>query len=356
MTLEFKQIFLSLVRLGIGHSSSFSEVENWQSIYSLADEQGLIAIVVDGIGHLSEACRPPKVMFLEWVGSVMRDYEWRYGKYQKAIGDLAAWHRAHGFKMMVLKGYACALNWPKPEHRPCGDIDIWQFGQQKEADAAMARDEGVKVDASHHHHTVFRWRGFTVENHYDFINLYTHKSNRKLEGILKELAQDDSHHVEVGGEKVYLPSADLHALFLLRHAMAHFAATEMTLRQLLDWAFFVKVHGDKVNWEWLMTVLRDLGSLDLFHVLNAICVEDLGFDPSIFPAVQSCPSLKDRVLNEILEPEIPNALPRGLFKRVIWKTKRWKANAWKRRLVYDESMWSSFWHGVWAHLLKPASI
>jgi len=356
VTLVFKQSFLSLVRLGIGHRSSFSEIEDWQSIYSLADEQGLMAIVVDGIEHLPEACRPSKVMFLEWVGTVMRDYEWRYDLYWRAIADLAAWHRVHGFKMMVLKGYACALTWPKPEHRPCGDIDIWQFGQQKEADAALAREEGVKVDASHHHHTVFRWRGFTVENHYDFINLYTHKSNRMLEGILKELAQDDSHYVEVGGEKVYLPSADLHALFLLRHAMAHFAAEEMTLRQLLDWAFFVKAHGDKVNWEWLMTVLRDLGSLDLFHVLNSICVEDLGFDSSIFPAVQSCPFLKDRVLNEILEPEIPNALPRGLFKRVIWKLKRWKANAWKRRLVYDESMWSSFWHGVWAHLLKPASI
>lgn len=65
--------------------------------------------------------------------------------------------------MMVLKGYACSLDWPKPVHRPCGDIDIWQFGKQKDADAALEAEKPVqvvqkgqefKVDSSHHHHTV----------------------------------------------------------------------------------------------------------------------------------------------------------------------------------------------------------
>ena len=80
---------------------------------------------------------------------------------------------------MVLKGYACSLDWPRPEHRPCGDIDIWQFGEQKKADAAM-KNEGIEVDSSHHHHTVFYWNGFMVENHYDFINVFQHKSARRV--------------------------------------------------------------------------------------------------------------------------------------------------------------------------------
>lgn len=78
---------------------------------------------------------------------------------------------------MVLKGYACSIDWPKPEHRPCGDIDIWLFGKQKEADAALAaspkfHDSSFKIDSSHHHHTVFDWCSFSVENHYDFVNVY----------------------------------------------------------------------------------------------------------------------------------------------------------------------------------------
>lgn len=93
--------------------------------------------------------------------------------------------------MMVLKGYACSLNWPKPEHRPCGDIDIWLFGQQKEADKALSKEKGIEIDKSHHHHTVFYWGEFMVENHYDFINVHQNKTNAKLEKVLKELGKDD---------------------------------------------------------------------------------------------------------------------------------------------------------------------
>lgn len=146
--------------------------------------------------------------------------------------------------MMVLKGYACSLDWPKPNHRPCGDIDIWQFGDYKEADAILSSEKGIKIDDLHEHHTIFNWRDFTVENHYDFIDVQHRKSSPVLEMILKELGKDVTHYVELNDtstgtiSKVYLPSPNLHALFLLRHCMEHFASTELTLRQLLDWAFF----------------------------------------------------------------------------------------------------------------------
>ena len=56
--------------------------------------------------------------------------------------------------------------------------------KQKEADAIISKEKGIEVDCSHHHHTVFNWHDFAVENHYDFINVYHHKSHAKLERIL----------------------------------------------------------------------------------------------------------------------------------------------------------------------------
>lgn len=131
---------------------------------------------------------------------------------------MAAFYNSHGFKMMVLKGFACSLNWPKPEHRPCGDIDIWLFGRQQAGDKEMFEEfkkfEGFNIDNSHHHHTVFQWQGFTVENHYDFGNVYHHKSSRKLKAIFKELADDNLPIFDY----CFQPSANLHALFLLKHS------------------------------------------------------------------------------------------------------------------------------------------
>ena len=266
---------------------------------------------------------------------------------------------------MVLKGYACSLNWPKPQHRPCGDIDIWLFGKQKEADAVLEKEkpvqvcqggQKVKIDKSHHHHSVFEWDGFTVENHYDFINVHHHRSNLEIDKLFKELATDDSCSVDVYGEKVYLPSPNLHALFLLRHAMNHFASSEISLRQLLDWTFFVKRHGKEVDWKWLDNELEYYGMSTLVQVFNAICVEEFGFGASLFPKVQFNPFLKDRVLDEILEPAFNVKEPSFVLSRIAFKYRRWKANEWKHELCYKDSMWSAFWSGVWSHFLMPNSI
>lgn len=354
---ENKKAFLSLLRLGVGNqASSYYENYDWDSIQALANQQGLAAVVIDGIEQLPESLRPPKEKLLGWIGEVLQGYEYRYVLYQKTIAGLAGWYNTHGYKMMVLKGYACGLNWFKPEHRPCGDIDIWLFGNQKEADETLSKETGIKVDNSHHHHTVFYWRDFMVENHYDFVNVHHDKSNASIEKVFKELGQDDTNSIDVLGEKVYIPSANLHALFLLRHSMIEFVASGITIRQLIDWAFFVKNHGKDIDWKWLEETLGEYGMKQLYDIYNAICVEDLGFKSSIFPSVHFNPSVKEKVLEEILEPAIPNEKPKHLVPRVIWKYNRWRSNEWKHKLVYKESMWSCFWNGAWSHLIKPSSI
>lgn len=349
--------FLSLVRIGIGHQAeAFSDPVNWNEVQALAERQGLAAVFVDGIEQLPDSQRPPKDLLLQWIGEVLQNYEYRYELFRRAIAELAGFYREHGLKMMVLKGYACSLNWPKPEHRPCGDIDIWQFGKQKEADDLIRKEKNIKIDTSHHHHTVFYWRDFIVENHYDFVNIYSDSSSAKLDKVFKKLGMDDTHSVDVYGERVYLPSANLHALFLVRHMVSHFAAAEITLRQVLDWAFFVEKHTKEIDWEWLLGILDKYHMRDFFNLINAICVDDLGFAADIFPTVQFLPELKERVLEDILEPAYGTAEPERFFPRIAYKYHRWQGNAWKQKLCYRESRWSMFWNGIWAKILKPASI
>lgn len=134
--LSSNQAFLRLVRLGIGHSAEpLREPVDWNTMEALATKQGLLGVVLDGIQQLPDDQRPPKVQMLQWIGQVVQGYEQRYVEYRKAIDSLATFYTAHGFRMMLLKGYACGRDWPRPEHRPYGDIDIWLFGKQKEADA-----------------------------------------------------------------------------------------------------------------------------------------------------------------------------------------------------------------------------
>lgn len=353
------QAFLSLVRLGIGHTSDFAYKDiKWNEIENLAAEQGLTAVVLDGIERIPEGIRPPQMVMLQWIGEVLQNYESIYVEYEKTIGKLAGFYNSHGLKMMVIKGYGLGLNYPTPKHRPCGDIDTWNFGKQKEADAILSKEKGIEIDNSHRHHTVFDWNGYMVENHYDILTVDANKTNMLLESILKECAMDDSNYVQIGGEKVFLPSANFNALYLLRHMLMHFVGTKMNIRQLIDWGFFWEKQGKVVDVKWLSDLLEKHHMMPFFNIINAICVEDIGFQASIFPSVQFLPYVKDCVLKEILQPEFDwlKAHDKNVIKRVLFKYRRWKGGAWKRELCCGEGPIESFAWSVRSHLLKPASI
>lgn len=361
MTTKTQDNFLLLVRLGIGHmANGLLERVDWPQIKALAESHGLFAVILDGIEVLRNQCvnnvhLPSQEMMLQWIGEMLQNYEGRYTAYESAIGELARFYNQRGLKMMILKGYACGVNWPKPNHRPYGDIDIWQFGKQKEADAFIS-EKGIMIDTSLPHHTVFCWGDFVIENHFHFLNIFYGHRNSEMEVLLKEKAKDDSYSINVKGEKVYLPNPDLHALFLLRHSMLNFAATGITIRQVLDWAFFVEKYTQAIDWQWLLRVLKEYKMMDFFNYLNAICVDNLGFSSGLFPSVQFLPDMKERVLADILSPEFSGETPRNILMRIIFKYRRWRANAWKQEFCYEDNRLRSFVEGVQGHLLKPSTI
>ena len=353
MTESINNSFLCLIRLGIDHPVTILPNSiDWETMRGLAAEQGLSAIVLDGAqkltesGKLTEGRAMDVTLKKEWKESVIQDYERKYEDYCKQNGELARFYSEHGYKMMVLKGFGLSLNYPIPSHRLCRKIDIWMFGKHKEADKALSQELKIPIDSKHHHHTTFMFGDYPVENHYDFLNIRYGKGNDVLERVFNELAMDDSVKTEVDGQTIYLPTANLHALFVLMHTMSHFASTGMNLRQVLDWGFLIEKHGGDIDWPWFMHILDDCHMTEFFHYLNAVCVDDLGFEVSVFPPFQFNVALKERVLNDILSPEFPQEAPSGVWKRIPFKYRRWLANDWKQNLCYGKCRFKSFWIDV----------
>ena len=331
------------------------EVAEWREIYRLSSEQGVLAQAWDGMKLLPEAVWPPQEMRLQWAFNVDR-IEKRYHKQEKIIARLAAFYREHDIPMMLLKGHGLSLFYPVPEHRPCGDIDIWLFGKQDEADKLIAREWGISVDEDKEHHTTFDIDGILVENHYDLVNTQTHASNRWIESLLKQYAAQPGNSVTIAGVPVFMPSEQFNALFILRHTGAHFAAARIGLRHLIDWFSIVKHSRGRIDWEALYAVAQKAHMQDFLNCLNAICIDHLGLDAALFPAFLRNAELENRVLNEILSPEFPQDVPSGLLRAVWFKTRRWWAHRWKHCMVYDEALTGAFFHSVWAHLKRPKSI
>lgn len=350
-------------------------IASLDGLYFCASEQGVLAVVWDSISHYeSDKVRSvflsDRSLKIRWAINV-EHIEQKYAKQKAAIVAMAHFFASHGIRMMILKGYGLSLNYPIPEHRPCGDIDIWLFGVetdpagkshivnvQTKADDLLRNELKIKIDEDEHHHTVFYFDGVMVENHYDFLNIHAHASNRVIEKRLQSLVREEMESVVVDGETVYLPSADFNALFLLRHAAAHFAAENIGLRHLLDWKYFVERNSASVDWVSLETFAKELNMHKFLHCLNGICIDYLGMSDGLLPSFERDVNLEKRVLAEIFAPEFSETKPQnaGILRSLSYKFRRWWANRWKHRIVYSEGLVSTFFVQLRSHLMKPKSL
>jgi len=348
-----QQCLTEFVRYGLGKSRICRVPRNvdWHELMALAEKQGVAAIVLDGINRCYENGISVDMDFqtkMDWIGLV-HQIEIRYGKNEKAMRQLAAFYYQHGIRMMVLKGWGLSLNYPIPNHRPSGDIDIYLFGEQERADKLIHDELGIEVDNSHHHHTVFCFHGESVENHYDFLNVHVRKSNLQMEKMLKILA--NKNYTEEGD--AILPSVEFNAVHLLRHCAAHFASVKMTVRQVLDWAFFIEKHGMEIELEKYIAYLKEVGMYRFYNVLGLFCIRELGFDAALFHGLYD-DGLYGRFRSEILSPEFKDKENGKLLHSLSVKPRRWWHNRWKNRLCYPDSPWSEFAYGLWAKILKPS--
>lgn len=362
-------LFLLLVKCTVsGYSpDSFAfSGKNWMGIIKMSNMQGVSALVADGLqiylksnpnsNPFANETIAEKLKRIQWLCSVVA-YERMYVKHEKAMADLARLYATKDIQMMVIKGYGLSLDWPVPNHRPVGDLDIYNFGKWHAADALVAKTCGIKIDNGHEHHTVFCFNGVSVENHYDFINTKAHRDAPNIEARLKALADKDYREIEVDGSKLYLPSADFNAIFLMRHMGQHFAGEHLNLRQVLDWGFFVRVHHKKVDWKAAIDFLKEIGIYTFFNQINAICVDYLGFSESCFPTIERDKDLEERILMDILHPEFAEEKPAsGLIPILTFKFRRWWHNRWKHPLVYKEWLLPMFLTLLWSHLRRYKTI
>lgn len=354
--------------------------EDWQELVRLSQRHNVLPIVCDGLcgaeqtsdtssvggaDHLPTIELPepntarqnnlPSAVARQLAGLTIVSEE-KYAQRVKVIEVLAKLFAEQNIPLMVLKGYGVSLYYPQPNHRSFSDVDIYNFGQIEKADQLAAERLGITVDGDVHHHTTFVFKGVLVENHFDFIEIHSHRSNAEYEKLLKaEAAKDFTEHT-VGDQIIRLPSPMFNALFLMRHMASHYAAERVSVRHLCDWKQFVEHEGDKIDWQRVNAIYEQFNMKRFADAVTNICIEHLGMNPNIVPDTKSDRTLEDRIINDILYAEFDAPQPKGAIKIVLWKTRRYMANRWKHELIYNEPWVKTFFCSTYSHLLKPKTI
>ena len=192
----------ALLRLGLGNSTPEQEnlsgfitmsPDRWAKIGEIAQKQCILGIVLDGLDHLESTPYGPNRVLptnlkLEWIGQVMQ-LEQRNRHQIAVMGELAGKWTKGGCRVMVMKGQANGMMYPKPGHRSPGDIDCYLFENYTKGNN-IARNEGANVNEGWYKHSQISYKGELFENHLYFV--HTREGNRS-----KRLQKELEHALEV---------------------------------------------------------------------------------------------------------------------------------------------------------------
>ena len=375
MNTKIQDTFLQLVRLGIGNdpvsgfkfqvSSSLSAVD-WQAVEDVANEQGLLGVMLDGVDKLPRELRPEKKAIIQSIGQLVQT-EQMYAVQEHAAAEMALLLHQHGIRTYVLKGAVVAECYPRPEHRRSVDmdcflvndndnlnlndndteqLDVWEKGNR------VVEEAGFEVARGFYKNSTFHLPGLAVENHRFMTPFRGSKRLKSLERLLQsmiindKLNENDNHNGNGGGKELglgsalklnrrfegtwmYRPPVMVSALFLIEHAYSHFLHEGLTWRHVLDWQMFRRRHQEEIDWRSFDAFVDEFGFGKFYESycrLGRFLIGDVAAD--------GLSSVDLRMLSDVWAPLDLHESLHGVKAKFQLAGNYWRAR-WKYKLFTD---------------------
>jgi len=339
-TLYFFRLIRSGAGLGAAPVSDTADTAvtpgSWERIYRMAADHGLSAVVWDGICRRPAAQQPPRETRIRWALSAEK-LEERYRHQQQTASKLAARFSEEGLRMLLLKGLGLSRDYPLPEHRECGDIDIYLYGQSDKGDRVL-HEIGAHLYFDVPKHSEYVWDGVLIENHRTILNVRRNRTERELNAVLVRLLEKEGTHGLAPG--IQAPRATFNAIFLIRHAAVHFQKEGIVLRHLCDWACFLTRHWDEIDHALFRTAMEDYRMDRFADLMTAAAVEYLGAE---VPGPECEAGMLGRFMEEVLTL---SPMPDKPLPRLLRKLSGPYRNRWRLREVLRTPVWRYYYDTV----------
>ena len=350
------EAFLNLVRLGIGQKVEiFPNSVDWEALKALAEQQGLSAVVLDGIEwfkslNVQGVQGPPQKLLLEWIGETLQN-ENVYAAQQKAANNMVELFHKNGIRTYVLKGTVIAECYPKPACRLSADLDCYLLPEEGDFDAwtlgnDLIKAKGFAVIDDFYKNSKFLLPELTVENHQYFTPFRGNETLKSLERLLQKQIRNDKGEDRMEGSSLYRPPVMTSALFIIEHAYSHFLHEGLTWRMVLDWMMFRCKHEKEIDWKQLVAWIDEFGLGKFYdsyyrlgrYLVGELRVESLGF--------------RDNLMLEDIWAELDvHDTVKGIKGKLALAGNTWRAR-WKYNHFSNISMAHALWIQVKGFLFE----
>jgi len=353
--------FISLLRAVVSgtppDASLFSGMtaEEWEAIYQRAVQEGVLAVLFDSVMQLPEHLQPPRILKLNWAGSVDL-IERKYAHKLSVAKELAARFGEHGIRMLIIKGLSISQYHPVPEHREFGDMDIYLFGQYEKGNRLLEQ-WGTSAQSESIKHSNFNYKGVLIENHVYFMVFYNDKELFSYsENYLKVLLEIEHKYANTG--EFLLPPPDFTILFYMLHAVRHFMSSRLTWRYFCDWAILLHANKDQ---QWNRAAYDAIfpagsGFRRVADAINAITVDYLGLPVEEAPSFKTDEAVKRKILKEMTCPVSVSKGKMSRWQTFVFKYRRFRDSYWRTELAIPGSFKYKLLASGLNHIRKPKTI
>lgn len=349
---DYSQLIILLQAALGGMPKSVEKELDLMALLKLSQQQEIKAIALDGLQKLSTAYDGvlrqdvhTKAVKMQWIGSLMAQ-ERRYAANYCAAKNLSELYDSNGICTYVLKGFSISQLYPVPSHRFSCDLDCFLLNKSDGCNAyesgnSLVASAGCNVEADYYKHSVFWYKGLSVENHRYCCSVKRSKRTRELERYLEGLLNDYTPQY-IDDTKLALPPEMFQALFMIEHANGHFLYSKMSIKHVCDWAMMRQAFKDTIDWNEFDKQCIRFGLKNFVDCLNHLADYILGKC-----SYKDLRPIDKRVLDDTFK-EV--TLSKNLMKQRIEKAIGILRSSWKFKHFCGDSMIKELSHSVWAYL------
>lgn len=274
------------------------EAVDHSTVLALARDQAVFGVLGEGYGYLDEDALPTEALLgLQDLSVVLL-------RQNEALAKVRRWLlselKAAGIPAVILKGDAVARHYPTPELRVAGDIDcLVSVADYHRAEEILLQAGFCRESEPDERHAAYRRGKQIIELHRAVAGIPEGAVGARIEVLLADTLET-AVTAEIGGETIPVPDPFHQGLILLLHMQQHMREGGLGLRQLMDYAFFVKKEWDSTLTPRLMPILRECGLYRFAETLTLAAVRHLGLSPAENPFAGGDARLADALYADFL--------------------------------------------------------
>lgn len=341
------RLFIELLQVALNCRDSLSRMPStieWNNLFSEAQRQAVVGIMVTGLERLPENQRPPKMLLLQWIG-LCQQIEIQNTLTTKTCHSICERLKNDGFEACVLKGQSNYRYYPAEmkNRRNCGDIDVWVQAKSDGRCKRYALRRVIEYVQSHYDMNGLCWlhtshvekSGVPVEIHLRASFMSEPCKNRRFQKHFADVYACRTF-AELDGVEIPCLKVDEDVIYQMNHIYRHLIDEGVGLRQVVDYYFLLQAwnkHHARSK-EETMKIISWLGMKRFVGALMYVMREVCGMSAEYLLCE---PSEKDGkfLMNEIMmsgnfghnDPRMGNVATGGYLKsRISQASRRFRRN------------------------------